>query len=185
VRQLRLSGLLLVVLLVVGITCKVASAAPQLQDFNIVPLISHNSTPSSLLCLDVPYASLNVGVPMEQHGCHGGDNQRWNLKQVGWEGNRAIYNIVSVKSKLCLDVEGASTSLGARIIQYTCHNGTNQRWVASVESRYASVSPVTPRSFRSVRSGMCIDVYEASRNHGAKIVQWYCEGNKNQLWRFN
>jgi hypothetical protein len=34
----------------------------------------------------------------------------------------------SVPSGLCVDVNGGSTADGARLLQWSCHSGTNQQW---------------------------------------------------------
>lgn len=32
--------------------------------------------------------------------------------------------------------------------------------------------------------GKCLDVFEAKKSNGTKVIQWEPNGNKNQLWSF-
>ena len=41
----------------------------------------------------------------------------------------AAFTLRARHSGKCLDVEGASLESGARVNQYSCHGGENQRWV--------------------------------------------------------
>jgi hypothetical protein len=36
---------------------------------------------------------------------------------------------------------------------------------------------------KSKKSGLCLDVSGASKNNGAKVVQWTCGNQANQKWR--
>jgi hypothetical protein len=84
-------------------------------------------------------------------------------------------------SNKCLDVEGASTSAGARIMQHTCHSGKNQNW---------TFDPQHDGTYKIVaeHSKKCMDVSNYSTSNGAKIWQWDCGrdiGSKpaNQKWK--
>jgi hypothetical protein len=84
-------------------------------------------------CLDVEGASLKDGANIIQYSCHSGKNQLWKVKPIGGEGERKLsllgYQIISVKSGKCLDVSGSSLKDGANVLQWTPHNGDNQRWL--------------------------------------------------------
>ncbi len=84
--------------------------------------------------------------------------------------------ITSVNSGKVLDVFGASTADGARIIQWPWNGGANQQW------RLVAVSTTT-YAITSVGSGKVIDVEGASTADGARIIQWPWHGGANQQWR--
>lgn len=57
--------------------------------------------------------------PVKVWDCHGGANQQWDLTPSGEF--RGINN-------LCIDVRGASSARGTRMMLHPCHGGSNQRW---------------------------------------------------------
>ncbi|MGC9667717.1 RICIN domain-containing protein [Planosporangium sp. 12N6] len=57
--------------------------------------------------------------------CNGSDRQQWRLTR----GPDDQYMVVNLAGSGCLDVENASHDDGARIVQWTCHDADNQRWV--------------------------------------------------------
>lgn len=77
----------------------------------------------------------------------------------------------------CLDVEWGSLSF-AYVQQYTCHGGAMQSW----QLRYLGSGEY---EIRAMHSGLCLDVYLASRIDGAQIVQHPCNGGANQRFRIN
>jgi hypothetical protein len=82
----------------------------------------------------------------------------------------------SVNSGKELDVFGASTANGARVIQWPWNGGWNQQW------RAVAVSGGT-FAIISVNSGKVLDVEGASLADGARIIQWPWNGGANQQWR--
>lgn len=81
-------------------------------------------------------------------------------------------------SNKCFDIQGASTASGARLIQYSCHSGSNQQFqaVALDGGDYMLVAR---------HSGMCLDVQGSSTANGALIIQYPCHGERNQRFRLN
>ena len=76
----------------------------------------------------------------------------------------------------CLDISGASTENGARLIQWQCHGGDNQTW--SIEAMGDGYSRLVSR-----QSGKCLDVSGESTADGAPVLQWQCHNGANQQWR--
>nr|WP_240508258.1 RICIN domain-containing protein [Streptomyces ossamyceticus] len=101
-------------------------------------------------------------------------------------GKADTYTVVNQHSGKCLDVNGASTTDGAAVIQYTCNGAANQQF---------QLRPVTALGnaddyqLVAVHSGKCVDVSQISTAAGAKIHQWPCDAasalstKKNQIWR--
>ena len=59
-------------------------------------------------------------------------------------GTSGVYTVKSVLSGLCVDVNGAATTDGARLLQWTCHSGSQpavavHRGVTARRSRYDDV----------------------------------------------
>jgi hypothetical protein len=84
--------------------------------------------------------------------------------------------IVNRNSGKCLDVEMASTTDGANVLQWTCNGQSNQRW------RVEDVGGGNSRLV-AVHSNKCLDVEMASTADGANILQWTCNSQSNQTWR--
>ena len=75
-------------------------------------------------CLDVLGATYDPMAPIVQHPCHGGDNQRFRLEDLG----NGYYRVGAVHSWQCLDVLGATYDPRAPIVQHPCHGGDNQQF---------------------------------------------------------
>lgn len=61
---------------------------------------------------------------MNQYRCTTGTNQQWQFQDQGG----GYYRLVARHSGKCLDVADASTVNGARLIQWPCGTGANQRF---------------------------------------------------------
>ncbi len=128
-------------------------------------------------CLDVqggPAATQN-GVPLQQWGCWGGDNQKWQITA----GPQGTYEIAAKSSGKAVDVTGGVSSLGngIPIQQWTFVGGANQLW---------KLTPAED-SFQVTAGGsrLCLDVAggPAATGNGVGVQQWSCWGGTNQLWQ--
>ncbi len=79
-----------------------------------------------------------------------------------------------------LDVEYASKSVNARVVQYLWNGGANQKWLWIPLPN----DPLGYGELVSVNSGMCLSVVSFSTMPGAGIVQGPCVGHDAQLFRF-
>ncbi|MCB0112170.1 MAG: RICIN domain-containing protein, partial [Caldilineaceae bacterium] len=101
-------------------------------------------------------------------------NFTWTVTALPSGIQPGVYQLVNVGSNLCVDVNGGSTSNGARIIQWSCHTGNNQKWrVETVGTHYR---------LTAVHSNKVIDVYGGSTRAGAKLIQWSWHSGTNQQW---
>jgi hypothetical protein len=153
-----------------------ASPTPTQQSTPAAPAApSAPATPSQLIptagtlqtassqCLDIEDA--DNGALAVQADCNGSPQQRWQLTA----GDGSQYLIVNTATGECLDVENASTDDGARILQWTCHNGDNQRWLVRWQGdSFALVS---------VKSGKCAAVEDDD-----KLKQRDCADADSQRW---
>jgi len=95
--------------------------------------------------------------------------QRWQVVDAG----SGYVTVRSVNSGKCLDVSGASGADGARLIQYTCHGGTNQQFSWRSADGYEQL--VT-------RSGRCVGVVGGSTADGAALEQRTCTSAGTFQW---
>jgi len=86
------------------------------------------------------------------------------------------YNIIAKHSGLCLDVAGGQTNAGARLVQFTCHNGDNQSF------RFESVGGGYYR-IRAGNSDLCIDQVNATQTNGGQFMQYFCHTGTNQQFQ--
>lgn len=88
----------------------------------------------------------------------------------------AWYVLVSRNSGKAMDVSGNSTADGARIQQWSRHNGQNQQFqfLDSGSGYYR---------LKARHSGKVLDVNGASTADGAQLIQWPDHGGSNQQWR--
>ena len=86
------------------------------------------------------------------------------------------YKLVAKHSNQCLDVNGASTSSGAQIIQQDCHDGNNQKWkLVSVDGGYYELRP-------QHTTNQCLTVASSGTSNGTQIVQSQAVGAEYQKW---
>ncbi|HWS14351.1 MAG TPA: lectin [Rhodocyclaceae bacterium] len=110
-------------------------------------------------CLDIE-GGVRAGSKAILFRCTGGPNQRFYW---GRGGELRV-------GGLCLDVEEASRSDGARAIAWRCNGQRNQKW------------RVSGGEIRSAMSGKCLDVLEGRSRSGQPVILWECNGQRNQRW---
>ena len=98
----------------------------------------------------------------------------WGLGS-GFNSN-AYYRLVNRNSGLVLDVNGASTTNGATVIQWSWSGGNNQQW--RIEGTGSGYYRLVNRN-----SGQVLDVSGGSTTDGAQVIQWPWNGGNNQQWR--
>ncbi|HYQ66181.1 RICIN domain-containing protein [Actinophytocola sp.] len=116
---------------VLATLCVAGTATAQTgADVSPLPATSPAPTVSILTfaekCLDVWGASSADSTPIIQYRCHGGANQHFRVRGVG-------YGEVEIRTFAgkCLDVRGASSADSTPTIQYRCHGGANQHFRSS------------------------------------------------------
>ncbi|POX51086.1 RICIN domain-containing protein [Streptomyces sp. Ru72] len=86
-----------------------------------------------------------------------------------------VHTLTDVNSTLLMDVSGASTSTGGKVIQWSSTGGANQQWT------FTRVGD-NVYTLKSVNSGLCLDVPDQSTATGVQLQQWTCNGGTNQQW---
>jgi hypothetical protein len=127
------------------------SPAPNNQIFDLVAqggsyyqLVARHSGK----CVDVPSASTEDGITLQQWAClePAKDHQLWKLAPVS--GSPGYFEIKAKHSSKCADVYFAGTSNGTAVKQYTCGGQSNQRW--SLRSVDAAEPPLIDAGFESL-----------------------------------
>ena len=155
---------------------------------------------NSGLVLDVARDSRGNGRTCNSFPGTVAQTQRWVTR-----GSNNNFEIVNVNSSKCLDVLGGGMGNNVNIVQMQCSGRANQRWYAgySMPGGPGPGGPGMPppppppgmgggpsgaRQFtgmiRSVGSNKCVDVYGDSRQPGANVQQYGCNGGANQKWVF-
>ncbi len=73
-----------------------------------------------------------------------------------------------------LDVPGATTKKGERLVQWEKNKRWNQRWRFVKQGKGVII--------QSVFNNLVLDIAEEKRDSGAKVVQWEKTGGSNQQW---
>jgi mannan endo-1,4-beta-mannosidase len=129
------------------------------------------------LMLDVSGNSTANGGVIDQWGMNGGDNQKWQLTNLGSN----YVKLINVHSGLALDVSGGSTANNAAIIQWSYNGGNNQRWQVVSTGSYPYNQAY---ELVSQNSGLALDDPGWSGSQGTNLDQYAANGGANQLWGF-
>ncbi|GAA1852176.1 RICIN domain-containing protein [Asanoa iriomotensis] len=91
--------------------------------------------------------------------------------QVGPPVGTAV-SLVNPQSSRCMDVSGVSTTPGAQVHIWDCHNGVNQKWTRTAANELR------------VYGNRCLDVAGSGTANGTKIQIWDCNGTGAQKFSF-
>jgi hypothetical protein len=116
-------------------------------------------------CLTVPSAA----GAATQEACSPAASARQTFRLTTVTGG---YRIAPLAGTGCLGASSTGKSL--RLVA-SCSGGTGQVFTASASGNgYA---------LKNVKTGTCVDVSRASKDNGATILLYKCNGNANQRWR--
>ena len=115
-------------------------------------------------CIDQNNGSKDPYLQMQMLDCVQG-NPNQNMVY-----NNDTQNINVPGDNLCMDVLGAGTADGTKVIQYSCNGGTNQKWT------YGMDKTLQPQN----APGKCLD-YSTNEN-GAGLIIYSCHDALSQKW---
>ena len=123
--------------------------------------------------LDVAAISAADGAAATQWPWLGGDNQRWQLTNLG----HGDFALTARHSGKRLEVANCDKGNNARVQQWPANGAPCQVW---------RIEPLADGTFKVVNrnSGRVLDVGGVSQANGAAVVQWDWTGGDNQHWRF-
>jgi glucosylceramidase len=112
------------------------------------------------LCLDVRWASIDNGTPVQAHTCNGTTAQSWTVTSS---------NTVTALGK-CLDIPGGATAGGTKVQLYQCNNTPAQTWI-----------PQSDGALYNPQSNRCLDDTDWGGS-GTQAQIWDCWDNPAQRW---
>ncbi len=124
-------------------------------------------------CVDILGGDAAVGTPVVLYGCHGEDNQQWDLVTDGF-GNIGIRGL----DDTCL-VPGAVGASGySEMVLRNCRVGT--------EALDWEIVGSFPDDFQLKRfsTDECLDVFQEGTANGTSLIVFPCHGDVNQRWSF-
>jgi hypothetical protein len=132
-------------------------------------------------CVDLYDGGSFNGAAIIQWDCHGLENQQFAPLFTVDENTTGVSVVfINRKSGKCVDLYNGDLANGTPIIQWTCHNGANQKW----EMIEVVNDPNNPNDdsylMKNRKSGKCLEVYNGSTQRGAIMTQWDCHGGANQ-----
>nr|WP_240351733.1 RICIN domain-containing protein [Streptomyces olivoreticuli] len=129
-------------------------------------------------CLDlnsVNPGNTKNGARALQWECDGSSTQQWRAIPT----DNSSFELRSVPSTKCLEVENSGTQAGATVQQWDCNGGKNMRWSMILVDQQKKLFQLRPTHTKE----RCLDVYDAGTANGATVQQWYCNQTAAQLWR--
>jgi hypothetical protein len=115
-------------------------------------------------CITVPNGAVVADQGLQMLDCNNSPAQTFTYDQA-----KARLSI----GGLCVDANGGEP--GAVVKLRPCDGGANQSWKLEPKGSFANLIGT---------SGLCLDIRFGSKESGAALQSWTCEGQPNQLWRF-
>lgn len=138
-------------------------------------------------CMDVTNGSTADGAIIQQWSCNGTNAQFFVYEKKGTftlPGNSllSLYEIRNLASGKCLEIQGGSTSAGARVAQATCTGSSQQRFGMTIDWA-TGILRMHPQTVSGV--SMCVDVVGGSTANGAQLQQWPCNSTAAQAFSYS
>ncbi|KAF7519965.1 hypothetical protein G7054_g12909 [Neopestalotiopsis clavispora] len=137
-------------------------------------------------CIDLAGGNAGNGVAISGWKCHGGNNQKWQLQQVGNTGPWPVYMIKNQYSGTYMDLYNGGTTDGTPIYGWQGGNSNNphQRW------RFVTGDPHNGNVvlIENIGAGTYVDLYLGGGVNGTGINGWsladdLSSGNPHQQWK--
>lgn len=127
----------------------------------------------------------NPNARLQQWDCSGANEQQFHAHPYYWMyGNTWLYQLVNLRSGMCMEIRDGLTTAGAQVDQFPCatsgvvdSENSRQLWR---ESRFNGRGVYELRPWSN--NTMCLDVKGADNTNGAKIQQYPCNFSLAQQW---
>ncbi|KAF2996317.1 hypothetical protein E8E14_001680 [Neopestalotiopsis sp. 37M] len=155
---------------------------PPIGDGSVVTFMNLGSG----TCMDLSGGQAGNNVRITGWQCHGGDNQKWQLQQVGTTGPWPIYMIKNKASGTYMDLFFGEEAESTPIVGWEGHDLGNphQRW------RFVTSDPGgNILTIRNIEAGTYIDLFHGGKANGTFIGGWDLRGdggysdNSHQHWK--
>jgi hypothetical protein len=147
----------------------------------------------SCVALYGPDGFNNNNTRATQWGCNGHNDQQWSVHRYGTSPTGdALYQIINLQSRKCLEVRNANLISGTPVDQFTCGTTgsidslSTQLWAAVPTNSGNGAYFVIPWSTErhSGEAQFCLDVAGGTTDDGAMLVQWQCNYYGNEQFDF-
>jgi hypothetical protein len=152
---------------------------PQPAQATIIAGIVQN--PNSGRCIGV--SGILAGI----WDCTGNADQWWHWDpwvescRLSNTGEYLCWNQLRNGNNQCLGVWGASTEPGARAVGYTCNDSWDQLWRLGPADANGNSTLINGNGYYGGRAWV-LGVVGGRTDNGAKIVLYWADGTRNQLW---
>lgn len=143
--------------------------------------------PRMCVALNAGDGYFNNNTRVFEWECNGNNDQQWSLHFYGHasDGN-ALYQVINLMSRKCMEMRNANTANGTQVDQFTCGSGP----IDAISTQLWEVAPsnigiwleLQPYSALRLGANMCLDVAGGDTDNGTKVEQWTCNGGENQAF---
>ncbi|MFE0043821.1 RICIN domain-containing protein [Streptomyces albireticuli] len=164
-----------VAVMAAGVTTAHAEEAPPLPEVPGETVVQLEASDSGA-CLGIPSKEIKNGARAGLGLCNA-DTKNTQWRVVPADG--FSFEVRSVPSSRCLEVENSGTQVGAAVQIWDCTGGKQMRWQLVLVDHARKLFQLRPMH----REDRCLDVINGELSPGAKAQQWYCNQTNAQLWK--
>lgn len=134
------------------------------------------------MCVDVSFASKNLGANVLIYGANGANNQKFWVKAEDTD----KWSIRGLNSGLYLDVEGGTASAGANVCQWSDNDQDNQRWKFTATGETVTINSLSCDVYtigswaNGGGTAYNMDVDHALTSNSTNILVWTASSAANQ-----
>jgi hypothetical protein len=150
------------------------------------------SSLQSCVALDAADGFYNNNTRVFEWGCNGHNDQQWSVHRYGTSPRGdALYQIINLQSRKCLEVRNANQLHGTPVDQFTCGTTgsidslSTQLWGVGHEPSNGEQYLLPYSNLRVYGiEPLCLDVASGSTDDGTMLEQWSCNQGGNQQFVF-
>ena len=152
---------------------RIAATLTTIQNPTSTPIVNIQSQ----TCLMPLGTSSSLGTPLTIAACDSSPDQNWQIVPLPL----GTYLVINQQTSLCLNDQWGSQRAGTNVFLWECDDwDTNNLWNLTFNGYW---------EFKSLRSGLVLEVSVGAISDGSQIEQSYPNGpnggpGQNQLWSF-
>jgi hypothetical protein len=160
----------------------------------------------SNICLTVPDANATIQKNMLVGGCDPSNPlQQWAVDNNSTVGTIGVTISNQANLKVCLDIYGSRTTVGAAVDVWTCNYSPSQQWIwqsmelqalgqcLQASTSTAAMQPCDPSNpqqqwvtdrgrLKLYNSERCLDLVNGQSDHGSPLLMTTCSMAPSQQW---